>query len=159
MPLSINVGLSKKASRNFQSTGYSINVTAELDQSLLARPEELQQQIADLYAQTVAALNQQAGSPPSAPPASRSRRPPQRAGYQARNGNVRSGAGGGNGEMTAAQRRAILAIAERLGVDPNREAVDTVGGELDALTIRQASQLIDHLHGLQPTNGEQVNGH
>ena len=31
MPLSINVGLSRKASRDYQSTGVSINVTAELD--------------------------------------------------------------------------------------------------------------------------------
>ena len=43
MPLSINVGLSRKASRDYQSTGVSINVTAELDQSLLAKPDELQQ--------------------------------------------------------------------------------------------------------------------
>ena len=51
MPISINVGLSRKASRDYQSTGYSINVTAELDSALLAKPEQLQQQIADLYAQ------------------------------------------------------------------------------------------------------------
>ena len=38
MPLSINVGLSRKASKDYQSTGVSINVTAELDQSLLAKP-------------------------------------------------------------------------------------------------------------------------
>ena len=45
MPLAITVGLSKKASQNYQSTGCSINVTAELDQSLLAKPDELQKQI------------------------------------------------------------------------------------------------------------------
>ena len=43
MPLSINVGLSRKASKNYQSTGVSINIVAELDAALLARPEELQQ--------------------------------------------------------------------------------------------------------------------
>jgi hypothetical protein len=37
MPLSINVGLSRKA-KDYQSTGVSINVTTELHQSLLARP-------------------------------------------------------------------------------------------------------------------------
>jgi hypothetical protein len=73
MPLSVNVGLSRKASKDFQSTGVSLNIVAELDQSLLARPDELQRQIADLYAQAGAALNHQAGSPPSAPPASRRR--------------------------------------------------------------------------------------
>jgi hypothetical protein len=49
MPLNINVGLSRKASRDFQSTGYSINLVAELDSALLAHPDELQEQIADLY--------------------------------------------------------------------------------------------------------------
>jgi len=48
MPLSVNVGLSRKASKDFQSTGVSINVTAELDQSLLAKPDQLQKQIGDL---------------------------------------------------------------------------------------------------------------
>ena len=38
MPLSINVGLSRKASKDYQSTGVSINVTTELHQSLLDRP-------------------------------------------------------------------------------------------------------------------------
>src|SRR4051812_36613412 len=60
MPLSINVGLSRKASKDFQSSGVSINVTAELDQSLLARPDELQQQIDALYAQAQQALDRQA---------------------------------------------------------------------------------------------------
>src|SRR3954447_8338274 len=60
MPLSINVGLSRKASKDFQSSGVSINVTAELDQSLLARPDELQQQIDALYAHAQQALDRQA---------------------------------------------------------------------------------------------------
>ena len=45
MPLSINVGLSRKASKDYQSTGVSINVTAELDQALLTKPDELQKQV------------------------------------------------------------------------------------------------------------------
>ena len=38
MPLTVNVGISRKASANYQSQGLSINLTAELDQSLLADP-------------------------------------------------------------------------------------------------------------------------
>ena len=34
MPLTVNVGISRKASANYQSAGLSINLTAELDQSL-----------------------------------------------------------------------------------------------------------------------------
>lgn len=63
MPLSVNVGLSRKASKDYQSTGVSINVTAELDQSLLARPDELQRHIDDLYAQAEQALDRRAGAP------------------------------------------------------------------------------------------------
>ena len=59
MPLSVNVGLSKKASRDYQSTGVSINVTAELDSALLARPDELQSQIDGLYAQAETAIARQ----------------------------------------------------------------------------------------------------
>jgi hypothetical protein len=40
MPLSINVGLSRKASKDYRSTGVSINVTAELEQSRLRGSDE-----------------------------------------------------------------------------------------------------------------------
>ena len=153
MPLSINVGLSRKASRDYQSTGYSINVTAELDQSLLAKPDELQRQIADLYAQARQALGQQA-APPARPGRDDGQ---QNAPRDSRRGQQSNGARGNgrahDGGMTASQRRAILAISERLNIDANQEAIDIVGGALDALTLRQASDLIDHLRTLQPANG------
>jgi hypothetical protein len=167
MPLSINVGLSRKASKDYQSTGYSINVTSELDQSLLARPEELQKQIADLYAQAGDALDRQAGSTPAAATKAGDR-PPTGNGYRGRNGNgyPRNGTGrtgggratGGDGEMTASQRRAIMAITERLGINAEQEAVDIAGTELDALTLRQASEFIDHLRNLQTAGNGQTNG-
>ena len=59
MPLSVNVGLSRKASEDYQSTGVSINVTAEFGQALLAEPDQLQRQIGDLYAQAHHALDRQ----------------------------------------------------------------------------------------------------
>lgn len=69
MPLTINVGLSRKASKDFQSAGYSLNLTAELDQALLGRPDELQQQIDALYRQAEDAIDRQAqgGSSADAP--------------------------------------------------------------------------------------------
>ena len=156
MPLSINVGLSRKASQDFQSTGVSINVTAELDQSLLARPDELQQEVANLYAQAEQALDRQAGGPVPPEP-----RPPRRSAPAPRsNGYARGGNGNGNGTrpsngggMTAAQRRAILAIARRVGADPAYECDQMIGTPLDDLTVRQASELIDHLKTLTPANG------
>ncbi len=144
MPLSVNVGLSRKASRNFQSTGVSINVTAELDQSLLARPDELQQEIGNLYAQAQQALEQQAGRAPRND--TRQSRP-----YPSRNGapsNRNGGNGNGNGHhggMTESQRKAIFAIARRANIDPAHESDQIVGVALDDLSVRQASDLIDHL--------------
>ena len=134
MPLSIDVGLSRKASKDYQSTGYSINVTAELDQSLLARPEELQQQIAALYSQAEAALARQAGQG-SAPAPPQPRRPVP-AGH---NGDARPV------PATASQQRAIQAICRRLGTDPEYEAQQLFGMSFAELSVKQASQLIDGL--------------
>ena len=171
MPLSINVGLSRKASKDYQSTGVSINVTAELDQSLLAKPDELQAQVANLYAQAESALEQQATGMSQTEPSPRSgyddRRPGRSNGknghangdrgsaYGSRrtagnNGNG-NGNGNGGGGMTDSQRRAIIAIARRLNVDPVVEARDVLGTDLDNLSVRQASELIDHLKSIQPS--------
>jgi len=146
VPLSINVGLSRKASQDFQSTGVSINVTAELDQSLLARPEELQQQIAGLYAQAEHALDRQAGAP--GPPDTR---PPRENAHYGRNGHGTAGRSNGNGGgMTDSQRRAIFAIARDARVDPAYESEQMIGAPLDQLNVRQASDLIDHLKSMAP---------
>jgi hypothetical protein len=154
MPLSINVGLSRKASKDYQSTGVSINVTAELDQSLLARPDELQQEVANLYAQAEQALDRQAGLTQTQPATA-----PRRGYGNGRSGSYRNGNGnvqnpsrsnGNGGGMTESQRTAILAIARRADIDPAYEAREVIGAELDELSVRQASELIDHLKGLAP---------
>ena len=153
MPLSINVGLSRKASRDYQSHGVSINVTAELDQSLLARPQELQEQVANLYAQAEQALERRAGHG-DAPPAYRPYPAPSN-GYRNGNGNGNRGRSNGNGGgMTASQRRAILAIARRANIDPDYEAQQIIGMPLDQLSIQQASELIDHLKTLTPAGND-----
>ncbi|HEY8746334.1 MAG TPA: hypothetical protein VIM11_00060, partial [Tepidisphaeraceae bacterium] len=60
--------LSRKASKDYQSTGASINIVAELDQSLLAKPDELQRQIDGLYQQAEEAINRNAAASPPTPP-------------------------------------------------------------------------------------------
>ena len=62
MPLTVNVGMSRKSSQNYQSAGVSINLTAELDQSLLAVPPRLQQEIDRVYLQAHSALDRQAAA-------------------------------------------------------------------------------------------------
>jgi hypothetical protein len=156
MPLTINVGLSRKASENFQSTGVSINVSAELDQALLARPDQLQQQVDNLYRQAEAALDRQTARPSGqaaangngngAPAAAR---PADSARKTATRGN-----GASNGQqttpMTQSQARAIQAIARRMGLDAAEECKGVFGWDLAKLTIREASEFIDHLKAVQP---------
>jgi hypothetical protein len=52
MPLTVHVGISRKASANYQSQGLSVNLTADLDQSLLADPPRLQLEIERDWHQT-----------------------------------------------------------------------------------------------------------
>jgi len=59
MPLLINVGLNRKASKDFQSVGVSLNLTAELDQGLLSDPPRLQSEIDRIYGQAEEALDRQ----------------------------------------------------------------------------------------------------
>ena len=162
MPLTINCGLSRKCSENFQSTGVSINVTAELDRSLLARPHELQQQVSLLYGQAEEALKQEvervAGASGDAAtavtPGTRSRYEGRRYDNADRPTRYTNSTGGRRlSPMTASQRRAIHSIASRLGIDPHVEAQDVVGMELNDLTLAQASQLIDHLKAVAPSGG------
>ena len=155
MPISINVGLSRKASRDYQSTGYSINVTAELDSALLAKPEQLQQQIADLYAQAEAALDRQASSNAASAIGPVNGR---NASNGARGQHHVNGNGHRNGDgMTTSQRKAIEAIARRAGIDPEQECQDLFGSGLDDLTLRQASGFIDHLKEQAPAANGRFN--
>lgn len=138
MPLILNVGLSRKTSRNYNSEGVSINLTAELDQNLLNHPDELQDRVAALYREAEVALQRQQnpGTSDNTPT------PPS-------NGHVH-----GTG-MTASQRRAIDAICQRLNTSPADEARHAFGLDLERMTIREASKFIDHLKRLQQTG----NGH
>ena len=166
MPLSINVGLSRKASKDYQSTGCShqrhrrnwtplswrspTNCGARSPTST-ARPKALSHQVSAVID----------SSPPQQSSERQTRRPTNGNGKDHRNGNINGNGNGrsrhtsqGDGSMTESQRRAIFAIAQRTNVDATIEAREFIGTELDELSIRQASELIDHLKEYaQPANG------
>ena len=146
MPLQINVGLSRKASADFQSNGASINIVAELDQRLLAHPDELQRSIDNLYAQARCALDRQAKTPMPAP--ATPRHDPPANGHNGRNGD-RFASGNGDGgsprPMSEKQKAAILAIARKSEIDPYASCRQTFGIELQQLASWQAAKLIDSL--------------
>jgi hypothetical protein len=169
MPLTVNVGISRKASANYQSAGLSINLTAELDQSLLADPPRLQSEIDRIYRQAEEALDRKAGGVTTAAPATEPHaaissamdRPAERHGVAA-NGSG-NGNGHGNGSQnghatngsayggmirpaTESQVRALRAICKRHRLDLDREAHEEFGVEgADQLDVKQASALIDLL--------------
>ena len=172
MPLTVNVGISRKASANYQSAGLSINLTAELDQSLLADPPRLQSEIDRIYRQAEEALDRKAGGASTAAPAPEPHaatggamdRPAERHGVAANgssngNGNGHGGHGHSNGHATngsayggmirpatESQVRALRAIAKRNRLDLDREAHEEFGVEgADQLDVKQASALIDLL--------------
>ena len=153
MPLTVNVGLSRKESENFNSQGCSIHLAAELDQSLLARPDDLQSAINELYEQAEYALVRQAHSMSQKPLDQQAISPssgnPGKNGHQIPvNGNgpkldaTRRG-------MTGAQRNAIFVIADSLGIDPIDEARHEFGIDLDHASISEASKLIGHLSSIK----------
>lgn len=151
MPLTVNVGLSRKSSHNYNSTGVSLNLTAEMDQALLAHPGRLQKEIAALYEHVEAAVARQEGSPPSAP--SRRNGAAHAPGRGASVVVASNGAGNGRSDRpgdagpaaTASQIRALRAICRRLDIDLDQAAEDELGVPADQLGVRQASQLIDAL--------------
>ena len=146
MPMNLTVSRNRKRSEDFNSEGFGVSFTVELNQSLLNQPKELQQQIDYLYREAESALDQQSNgaSPPSR--SDSSDRQPNRNGNGQSNGSCRKGNGN---NMTAAQSRAINAIAKRLNITPADECHHEFGLELKELTVRQASQMIDHLKGLE----------
>ena len=54
MPLVVNVGLNRKASRDYQSAGVSINLSAELDSGLINDPARLRAEDVALGAKSAA---------------------------------------------------------------------------------------------------------
>jgi hypothetical protein len=177
MPLTVNVGISRKSSANYQSAGVSINLTAELDQSLLADPPRLQTEIDRIYAQAETALDRKAASDGvMAEPETAGRIPvaPQRNtgsnGHgSGRNGGQHEAANGysngvANGvshggphryptrPATESQVRALRSICKRHRLDLDHEAHEEFGLEsAEQLDVRQASQLIDLLKGRETT--------
>jgi hypothetical protein len=160
MPLLINVGLTRKASKDFQSVAVSFHMTAELDQGLLSDPPRLQSEVQRIYSLAEDALERQI-STMSAEPA-----PKQDALAKATTSGVpvaasqplgyASGASNGNGQAkpshsrgrpaTESQLRALRSIARRLGIDLQQEVYHEFAvASPEDLSITAASQLIDAL--------------
>jgi len=170
MPMQLTVSRNRKTSENYNSQGYGVSLTVELDQSLLTKPQELQDKIAYLYHEAEEALDKQAREASGSASrnggnnsngngngnghrseSSNGNGRPHANGH--RNGNERNGHG-----MTTAQRRAIQSIGQRMGVDVIQECRHELGAELDQLSVKQASRFIDHLKQMEQPVGQSGGG-
>lgn len=159
MPLLINVGLNRKASKDFQSVGVSLNMTAELDQGLLSDPPRLQSEVQRIYSLAEDALERQISTmsaepapkqdtsakatTPGVPMAASQPQPGHANGGSNGNGHANGHSNGSqnghaaNGSAyggmirpaTESQVRALRAIAKRNRLDLDREAHEEFGVE------------------------------
>jgi hypothetical protein len=152
--LKLNAGFSRKIGEpNYGSRGASVNVELEVESNLISDPDGLMGRIRNLFALAKRAVDAElqtgpADDPNTATPG-RSSRAPQ---------NNRPVDGDTIRYATASQVRAIRAICGRQGINPQQLANDRFQvADLDELTLREASALIDELKGA-PTNGRKGGG-
>lgn len=141
MPLNLNVGISRKIGEaNYGSRGASVNLELELESSLVESPERLQERIKQ-FRLAKESVDEELGAGSSQP---------QSNGHGDSHGQGRSRAR----PATRSQVRALLAIAERQGLNLEQTVYDRFGrSRAEDLTISQASQLIDELNARTEAGG------
>lgn len=162
MALIIRVNCSRKVSADYQSRGFSIDLQSEFDPRTLDDTNQLADSANHLFQLANDLLDEQVskfeseGSKPRTPTTGDTRRQPQ---PRPQNGNGRrasgngtsprntNGNGNGHGErgVTQAQVRAINNMAGRIGVDADTFCQDQFGANVQELTLKQGSELIDLL--------------
>ena len=167
MPMKLNVGLSRKIGEpNYGSRGATVNLELEVDSTLAAEPDRLQERIRELFGLAKMSIDEELQSAPTQPASDAQRSNGRAAGNtrqqhaNGRSGGSRAAANGsrsnGNGRAatntpppaTASQIRALHAIANRQGINLESVVNDQYGvNEPESLTIKEASELIDDLNG------------
>ncbi|HEV3262762.1 MAG TPA: hypothetical protein VG013_38355 [Gemmataceae bacterium] len=159
MPLKLNVGLSRKVGEaNYGSRGATVNVELEVDSSLVSEPAKLQEKIRQLFGLVRTSLAEElnGGNGHAHPPAPdpNSRETTQNRGTSTTTSRYNSLCGGSPRPATPSQVKAIYAItrSQRLDLTALLQERFRVGRP-DALTIKEASQLIDELKSADTRQG------
>ena len=131
--LKVNVGLSRKVGEsNYGSRGATVNLEIELDGSLAAQPDQLHDRIRQLFRLAKSSIDEELnGHSPS------------------------NGASDQNGNSTQNERPATASQVRAIATISNRQKTDLVGllrgryhvERTEDLSLKQASDLIDHLKG------------
>ncbi len=154
MPLTLNVGLSRKVGEaNFSSRGASVNLELELDSAIAEEPERLQERIRQLFHIAKGSIDEELNSAGEETPANGRRSTDVQKRHAAgQNGGHRLNANA-NGQRssnrptaTSSQVRALHTIVHRQRLDLAALLQKRFNHERpDALTITEASELIDEL--------------
>ena len=162
MPLKLNIGLSKKVGEaNYGSRGASVNLELELDSAIVGEPDRLQERIRQMFHLAKQSIDEELQAPVE---------PALSQGNNSNNGQSRHSAGQKSGQRqaanangrrssspppaTASQVRALHAIANRQGLNLEAALRDRFDIDRpDALTIAEASEMIDELKNQPATAG------
>lgn len=138
MPIRLNVGLTKKVGQeNYGSKGASVNLELELDGALVQEPSKLKEKIGQMFAMCRSSLNDELnggnGNGHGAPSVSKS------------NGTGNGSTQSKHRPATQSQIRAIQSICSNKGINLAGFLSDYGVEKAEDLSIKQASQIIDHL--------------
>lgn len=171
--LRVNVGLSRKLSKDYNSTGFTINLDGEI-LAPVSDPEAVMEQVKELFdlaeealdqqierAQGEAAIGSRDVEPQREPsPRTNGRRPADNESRATHNGNGKT-APNANGQQddlaTNKQVQFMLGIAKRQGLSTaelERKIAEVLARDVGLydITKREAAKVIDFLAN-QPTNG------
>ena len=167
--IKVNVGLSRKLSKDFNSTGFSLNLEGEIP-APIDDPEAVVERIREFYDLAEEALDQQIerhqgddaiANRDAAPPAAHRNGTSNGRTRQPSNGNRQHSASGADEPATNKQINYLLSIAKRNELSTAKleaRIADVLGRPvaLYDLTKRAAGTVIDALNGTQETA---ANGH
>ena len=163
MPLKLNVGLSRKVGepKTFSSRGASLNLEVELDSAIVGEPERLQERIRQMFHLAKDSIDAELNAPtaPSSPHGNNSTNGQSLHSSGQKSGQRQSANANGRRSSspppaTASQVRALHAIANRHGLNLQAVLRDRFDVDRpDALTIAEASEMIDEMKNLPANAG------
>ena len=151
--MKLNAGFSRKVGEpNYGSRGASVNVELEVESSLVGDADALMNRIRNLFAIAKRAVDAELNGTPASQDSPNSQTNHHGNGSQ----NSRSTDGEPVRNATVSQLRAIRSICNRQGLDAAQLANERFQvDDLNELTLREASTLIDHLK-TEPVNGRKA---
>jgi len=154
--LKLNVGFTKKVGEaNYGSRGATVNLELELESGLVGDAERLRDRIKQLFVMARAAVDEElAGAKPTGSCANGHDGDDQTQGPANGHGHAQGRRRDGTRPATASQVRALIAIADRQGIELG-DKLNAMFGIRDPakLTITEASGLIDELKGAAGNGG------